>query len=218
MNVDEENITVSPLKGRKRWLKLAEYFVIGTILALNSMIVIDYFSRPKQTIDVQKVMEVLDILKSLEDKSNITVFGYLPNGTYISGNNNEPDKEILPRRIRIPEKGYLLIFGSAKGKFDSGLKKGTLGMVTAKICIDGIECTQDVSAIRICKNEKISVSLAATAIFGKVLEKGDYDLSVIGVFDGGCIINPKTSMGFMVVKFSAMPPDIIKKLDTQISK
>ncbi len=158
------------------------------------------------------------VMVSQEVKTNgntpqFLVYGGSSKGKFISGNNNEPDMEILPTRIKINQKGYLTISANAEGKFDMGLKKGNFGMVAVKICINGIEYKQDVSAIFPCNGENRSVLLAADAVLEQPMDKGVYDLSVIGVFDGGGIINPKTSLSYKIVKLSEMPPVAPNKLN-----
>lgn len=206
--------------GIKSWRKIGPHHILdGLIIAIFTFLLYMNIAILEKLDDLR--MQVITVSQESKSRGNQPQFlahGSITKGKFISGNNNEPDMEVLPKRIKIDEKGYLTISANAEGKFDAGLKKSNFGMVAVKICINGIEYKKDVSVIFKCNGEGRSVSLAADAVLELPIDPGEYDISVIGVFDGGCIINPKTSMSFKVVKLSVTPPADPVKSDKKNSQ
>ena len=201
--------------GNRSWRSIGQHHVLdGLIIAIFTFLLYMNFSLLQRLDELRtQIITVSQEVKTIGNKPQFLAYGNISKGKFISGNNNEPDTEIIPTKIKIYEKGYLTIIANAEGKFDTALNNGNFGMVAVKICINGIECKKDVSAIFTCKGEKRSVPLAADVVLEQPIDPGEYPISAIGVYDGGCIINPKTSLSFKVVKLSVTPPVDPNKLD-----
>lgn len=201
--------------GNRSWRSIGPHHILdGLIIAIFTFLLYMNFSLLQKLDEVRtQIITMSQEMKTMGNKPQFLVYGNISKGKFISGNNNQPDTEIIPTKIKIYEKGYLTIIANAEGKFDTASNKGNFGMVAIKICINGIECKKDVSAIFTCKGENRSVTLAADAVLEQPIDPGEYPISAIGVYDGGCIVNPKTSLSFKVVKLSATPPVDPNKLN-----
>ena len=195
---------------KEKWLKRAERIVIGLIVAWLSYSNVAGPSYTNIDNNTPKNGKTEAAKINNQPAPHIITTGNSEKGKFICGDNsNEPDQEIIPVPVNIKEKGYITINANAEGKFEPSLKKGDLGKVIVKICIDQIEYRKDVSAFQNCKNKHITMPLAASVTFGKVLEPGEYLVTVIGIFEG-CVVNPHTAVDFKVERLPGTQPGSIK--------